>query len=309
MSKVTIIMTTYNGEKYVMEQVESILSSSYQDFELLIYDDGSKDATWSILEQQEKLYKGKIHVFQNERNLGVTHNFLQAICHSTAEYIMLCDQDDVWKPNKISHTLKKMQQMEEKYKKNLPIAVFTDATVVNQDLKVLHDSFFKASHLDPFQTDLSHLLMENKLIGCTVMINAALKTIIKEHKLPQLARFHDGWIALIAAAFGRIGYLEEATLLYRQHGQNVVGNVRFLAYLKNRITSIRRQKEALLAQQSQAGEFCALYKNILTKDNIHRISIFANLHKVNFITRKYQVIHFRYLKTGLIRNVGLMIIV
>ncbi|HWT74789.1 MAG TPA: glycosyltransferase family 2 protein [Mobilitalea sp.] len=309
MSMVAIVMTTYNGEKYVGEQIESILSSTYQDFELFIYDDGSKDDTMSILRMYESKEPDKIHVFKNETNLGVTRNFLQAICRTRACYVMTCDQDDVWKPNKIASTLKRLRQMEVQTGKDVPLAVFTDAVVVDSDLNVTDSSFFQSGHLDPKKTELPRLLMENKLIGCTVMINAALRKVLQGRRLPVNARFHDWWIALIAASFGRIGYLNEGTLLYRQHSGNVVGNTGFLSYVMNRISSLEKQKEAICSLERQAEEFLAIYGDILADNNHAVIEQFSKLNNVNFIKRRFVILHNGYLKTGLIRNIGLMFIV
>ncbi|MDD3174726.1 MAG: glycosyltransferase, partial [Herbinix sp.] len=118
MSTVAIVMTTYNGEKYVGEQINSILASTYQDFELFICDDGSKDSTMSILRDYEKQNPTKVHVFQNETNQGVTINFLKTLCRTTMDYMMFCDQDDVWKSNKIAITLKRIRHMEAQIGKN-----------------------------------------------------------------------------------------------------------------------------------------------------------------------------------------------
>jgi len=309
MDMVTIVMTTYNGEKYVGEQIDSILSASYHDILLYIYDDGSKDNTVPILKEYERQFPDKIHVYQNEVNLGVTNNFLHAVYQTTTDYVMLCDQDDVWKADKIALTLKRMRHMECQRGKDTPMAVFTDAIVVDQDLNVLKDSFFKSGHLNPTKIDLPHLLMENKLIGCTVMINSSLRKILQSHSLPEKARFHDGWLALIATSFGRIGYINEGTLLYRQHGGNIVGNTGFLFYFKNRITSLRKQKEALLSLQHQAGEFSAIYDDLLTEEKRIIINQFANLSKLGFIKRRRQILYYGFLKTGIIRNIGLMFIV
>ncbi|NLZ83292.1 MAG: glycosyltransferase, partial [Clostridiales bacterium] len=130
MSMVSIIIATYNGEKYIAEQIDSILKSSYQDMEIYIYDDGSQDGTMDILKRYEANYPDIIHVKQNESNLGVTLNFLKAIRRTTTDYVMLCDQDDVWKIDKIAMTLKRMRHMEAQMDKKLPMAVFTDAKVV-----------------------------------------------------------------------------------------------------------------------------------------------------------------------------------
>jgi glycosyltransferase involved in cell wall biosynthesis len=309
MSTVAVVMTTYNGEKYVGEQIESILNSSYQDFELFIYDDGSKDNTLSVLESYEQQYPDKLHVVQNKANLGVTNNFLQALCRTTMDYIMFCDQDDVWKSNKIAITLKRMRHMEAQIGKETPIAVFTDAYVTDKELEITKQSFFCSNHLNPKKTDLSHILMENKLIGCTVMVNSSLRRVMQNNSLPEKARYHDWWVALIASSMGKIGFVNESTILYRQHGGNVVGGSGFLKYFKNRLASLNRQKEALRAAYQQAEEFLAIYGDYLTEEKRNVISNFANLDRMGFIEKRRMILHFCYLKTGIIRNIGLFLII
>lgn len=309
MSMVSIVMTTYNGERYIAEQIESILASTFQDIEIFIYDDGSKDGTVSILKRYESLYPDKVHAYQNEVNLGVTKNFLQGITRTASDYIMLCDQDDYWKKDKIEVTLKRMRHMEKQYGKDVPMVVFTDAEVVDAKLNTMDESFFRSGHLDPRRTDLPHLLMENKLIGCTVMLNAALREIIAEHDLPKNAKFHDWWIGLIAASFGRIGYVNQSTLLYRQHGTNVVGNSGFLAYIKNRMMSLKKQRESLKVLQAQAQEFYFLYGKQLSDYSKVHVQRFARLGKVNFILRRVYLLRYGYLKTGVIRNIGVLLLI
>lgn len=308
MDNVSIVLSTYNGEKYLEEQIESILSSTYKDFELYATDDGSQDDTMEILGRYKEKYPDRIHVSQNETNLGVTMNFLNAISKMTSEYIMLCDQDDVWNMDKVARTLKRMKQMEVQFGKGLPIAVFTDAYVVDDKLNILHESFFKSSRLNPRRVDLPHLLMENKLIGCTVMINQALQRILQSNPLPKRAKFHDGWLGLIAASVGRIGFIKDSTLLYRQHSSNVVGNRGFLSYVIERVSNIRKQRRALLELYVQAEEFASLYNKYLDYKNLEIINNFSKLHQLNFIRRRIVIIRNGYLKSGIIRNIGLMLI-
>ncbi|NLP35105.1 MAG: glycosyltransferase family 2 protein [Clostridiales bacterium] len=308
MSMVSIVMTTYNGEKYIAEQIDSILASSFQDIEINIFDDGSRDGTVSILREYEKRYLNKIHVYQNKENLGVTKNFLQAVGRTRSDYIMFCDQDDYWKPDKIAVTLKRMRHMEAQVGKDVPIAVFTDAKVVDEELNTIDQSFFKSGRLDPTKTDLPHLLMENKLIGCTIMFNSALRKIIEEYEIPENAKFHDWWVGLIAASLGKIGYVNQSTLLYRQHGNNVVGNSSFLTYIKDRVMSLQQQKKSLRILQLQAEEFLSIYGNLLEEDKRSIIRRFADLGKVNFIKRRIYMLRYGYLKSGIIRNIGLMLL-
>lgn len=309
MSTVAIVMTTYNGGQYVSEQIDSILASTYQDFELFIYDDGSTDDTMSILRRYEEQDPLKLHVFQNETNLGVTINFLQALKKTTKDYVMFCDQDDVWKPNKIALTLKRMRHMEAQLGKCTPMAVFTDAIVVDRQLKVLHNSFFCSNHLNPKNTDLPHILMENKLIGCTVMVNQCLRKVLQSSRIPNEARFHDWWIALIAASMGRIGYVNEGTLYYRQHERNVVGGAGFYTYIKNRVLSLQEQKISLQKLERQAEEFLSLYGEQLDEDKKNILETFSSLSRMNFIQKRRILLKNGYLKTGFIRNIGLMFIV
>lgn len=308
MSTVAIVMTTYNGEKYVEEQIKSILASAYQDFELYIFDDGSSDSTISILEHYEMSHPGKVHIIQNEINYGVTMNFIQALSKMASDYIMFCDQDDVWLPNKITVTLKRMRHMEGQMSKASPIAVFTDAVVVDQNLSTIKNSFFGSGHLNPRKTDLPHLLMENKLIGCTVMVNAALRKKLQGSRLPQHARYHDWWVALIAASFGKIGFVEESTLLYRQHGGNIVGDSGFISYFKNRVSNLHKQQETLLALYLQAEEFLTIYGGQLSEESRKIIKHFSTLGNKNFIMRRFEVLQFGFLKSGLLRNIGLLFI-
>lgn len=309
MGMVSIVMATYNGEKYLEEQINSILSSTYQDFEIHIFDDGSKDSTMDILNNYKKQYPDKIKVIQNETNLGVTLNFLNAINRITSDYVMMCDQDDVWKKDKIARTLKRIRQMEVQFEKELPIAVFTDAHVVDSNLNMLHESFFRSGRLNPRLTDLSHLLMENKLIGCTVMINAALRKVLQSSPLPKKARLHDGWLGLIASSLGKVGFIKEPTLYYRQHEANLVGNRNFISYILNRISNIGKQKKALLELQTQAGEFADLYQDLIEENKLELILTFSKLNQEGFLRRRILIIRNRFLKSGFIRNIGLMIIV
>lgn len=309
MDMVTIIMTTYNGEKYLNEQIDSILSSTYKEFKLYIVDDGSKDSTMDILSRYQRQYPDVIYISRNETNMGVTLNFLSAINRTTSDYIMLCDQDDVWKKDKIAKTLQRMKQMEVQFGKDMPVAVFTDAYVTDSKLNIIHESFFRSGKLNPRLTDLPHLLMENKLIGCTVMINGAVRRILQSRPLPKHARFHDGWLGLIAASLGKISFIPEPTLLYRQHEANVVGNRGFLSYVFNRVGNLKKQKKSLIALQTQAKEFAELYGTYIDNKKLELIIRFSNLSKEGFLRRRLLIIRYGYLKTGIIRNIGLIFIV
>lgn len=306
MSTVTIVMASYNGAHYIREQIDSILANTYQDWKLWVCDDGSKDKTADIIHEYEARYPGKIQFHQNEKNLGVTLNFLHGISLEESSYYMFCDQDDVWMEDKIAVTLAKAKELEQGCP-DAPVTVFTDARVVDGELKPIYESFYRNSRLNTDRTDLAHLLMENKLIGCTILFNSKVKDLLTN--LPKSARVHDWWVALVSASFGKIAYLDRATLLYRQHEHNVIGNQNYSSYIQNRLGSLRAQKQVLLATQKQAEEFLSIYGDRLTAENRRLVADFAILHQMNWFHRRCLLLRRGYLKTGLVRNLGIMLLI
>jgi hypothetical protein len=151
--------------------------------------------------------------------------------------------------------------------------------------------------------------MENKLIGCTVMMNAALRNVLNSNRLPQKAKLHDWWVALIAASFGKISYVNESTLLYRQHENNVVGGADFLSYFKNRISTLYLQREAILILERQAEEFVEIYGNQLDESKKTVLQDFAELQYAGFIKKRIIILKKGYLKSGFVRNTGLLLII
>ncbi|WMJ87630.1 glycosyltransferase family 2 protein [Anaerocolumna sp. MB42-C2] len=332
MNRVNIIMATYNGEKYIREQIESILKNTYRNWKLWIFDDGSTDNTKCIIEEYVRRLPDNIMFQQNNKTKGVTLNFLEGVQYAAdynrrlqekatehtkvndedselapmMDYYMFCDQDDVWMTDKIDKTMIQMKKIEKKYGQDIPLAVFTDALVVDSNLNILNRSFYKCSKLDTRKVDLPHIMMENKLIGCTVMFNETLRNYMNVQ--PVNARYHDWWVALIAAAFGKIYFLPTSTLFYRQHGGNVVGNQNFLSYLHDRISSLKKQKEVIYKTALQADEFYRIFEpKMPTKQKLQVYSM-ANILKQNWIKRRHVVLKFGFMKTGILRNLGLLYI-
>ena len=176
---ISIIMAVYNGERYLSEQIDSILAQSHSEFSLHIRDDASSDNTWDILTKYEQRYPDKIKISRRDRdnNSGsAKHNFLGMMVNIKDDYIMLCDQDDVWLPDKIKKTFEKMKEMEGKYGTETPIMVHTDLQVVDQDLKILNPSYKQAMNSNFNRTDFHQVLIQNILTGCTAMYNRSLSS-------------------------------------------------------------------------------------------------------------------------------------
>ena len=220
---VEVLLATYNGERFVREQIESILAQDYPQVRVVARDDGSSDGTVGILDEYERRYPERFRVVRDGvRSGGAKWNFIRLLRQSTAGYVCLADQDDVWKPNKARDSMGAMGKLEAKHGGEIPLLVFSDLEVVDAELRVIFPSFWKVQRIAPENIGrLERLVTQNVLTGCTAMLNRRLVSLAAE--MPKEVFMHDGWIALIAGAMGKASYLREPTVLYRQHGGNVVG--------------------------------------------------------------------------------------
>ncbi len=222
---VDILMATYNGEKFIKEQIDSIIAQTYQDWNLYIHDDGSTDNTVAVI----KTYvDSRIHLIDDNVRFGnSTRNFLYLIENCvTSDYFMFSDQDDFWLPNKIQVTLDELIKLEDG-DKTVPICVGTDLKVVDSSLNVIDSSFYNYSKFIS-NSDFSTLLIENVFTGCTMCMNKVVVSYIKKlNSFYDNIIQHDWFIALICASEGYISQLPISTMLYRQHGNNEVGANKF----------------------------------------------------------------------------------
>ncbi|WP_296091197.1 glycosyltransferase family 2 protein [uncultured Treponema sp.] len=214
--KISIALTTYNGEKYLREQLDSILKQSIQDFELVITDDSSTDSTLKILnEYAEK--DSRIKVFFNEKNLGFKKNFEKAISLCSGDYIALSDQDDVWTENHLQVLLENIGSND---------FVGANAFLCDEDAKPTGTDLLSCSKIDflPDSKDdwFFFLLHSNIFQGAACMFRRSL--VQKAIPIPENVKFHDYWLALIASVNGGVVYVNKCILYYRQHGANVTEN-------------------------------------------------------------------------------------
>lgn len=214
---ISVCLASYNGENFIAEQITSILLQLGKNDELIISDDNSSDATQRIVAD---FNDDRIRFVLNPKS-GVVSNFENAISKSKGEYIFLSDQDDVWLPNKVQVSLACIKKLEEE-NPNLPLMVFSDATVVDEHLNVIVPSLFNSTKEDPNLSGKPEVIaVANRILGCTMLINRQAK----ECCLPiqDIAVMHDWWIALSVAKHGIIKPVSASTILYRQHGNNVIG--------------------------------------------------------------------------------------
>ena len=221
-SAIAILMATYNGEKFLAEQIDSLLAQTCQDWHLYVHDDGSADDTLAIVRRYIRKYPEKISLFDYPAQGGACRNFMSLLEKVEAQYYMFCDQDDVWINTKIEMELSEMVKLE-KQNKGLPIIVNSDLTVVDADLQTIHPSYWQFQNIYPeFVKRLEDFSATNVVTGCTMLFNQQAKTIIQ--KPYHRAVMHDAWITLCVVANNGILYnMETPTVLYRQHGNNAIG--------------------------------------------------------------------------------------
>lgn len=219
---IAILMATYNGERYLAEQIDSLLAQTCQDWHLYIHDDGSTDRTMDVVRIYSEKYPEKICILDYPAQGGACRNFLSLLEHIEAQYYMFCDQDDVWETSKIEMEFSAMKEVEER-NEGKPIIVNSDLTVVDADLQTIHPSFWKYRNIYPnFVKHFEDFAAINVVTGSTMLLNQQTKDVI--HRPYTHAMMHDAWITLCATIHGGIlRNIKTPTVLYRQHGNNTIG--------------------------------------------------------------------------------------
>ena len=311
-AKIAILLAAYNGERYLREQLDSILAQDNQDWQLIISDDGSRDATPGILLEYAQRYPQKITLAEHDAPTGssMANFMLLTRLAGDYDYVMYCDQDDVWLPQKVSITLQKMRETENG-QPDVPCLVHTDLKVVREDLSIQNESFFYSSMLRSDRDQLNHLLIQNIVTGCTMMINHALWKLAVLPVTGGEMRMHDGWFALIAAAVGRIGFVDAPTILYRQHSDNVVGakNVRSFHYIAAAPGRLRQNSHSIRLSQSQAGALAQTLGDRLSPDQRQMLSEYADLRRHGKLKRLAVVFHYRIWLLGWRRKLAEFILI
>lgn len=283
MNKLCILMATFNGEKFLKQQMQSILDQSYSKFDLYVNDDGSRDKTLDII-KSFSIKDNRVHVLNiKDNNNGQLYNFdklMRYVNNMEYEYIMFSDQDDIWYKDKILETLRFM-----KSKENGPTLVYTNYNEnnISGSIKNKYDNFFPTE-------EHSILLFQNWIMGCTVMINN--KLLKYSGSIPPEADNHDNWVMLLALTYGNIFYLDHVTMLHRLHNDNVTNNFKRMNYFKKingfiqdvkkgkefRIKKLKLCKRVLRVPLKEKNRLIIEFYNCLKmKNKIQRIKLLRAL--------------------------------
>ncbi len=303
---IEILLASYNGEKYIREQIMSVVNQSYSDWHLTVCDDCSKDNTVEIVKTLCQQYPDKITLKVNKENSGsASGNFYSMLIESSgAKYVMLCDQDDVWDKDKVKVTKLAMDKMEERYGKNIPLLVHSDLRVVDDKLEEISSSMFYSQNLKGSDISFANQLCQNSVTGCTVMVNKSLLGFVK--KKPDKMIMHDWWLALIASAFGRIGFINTPLISYRQHSSNQEGAKDFRSLGKTIEMAGKGAKirNSLNLTYEQAISFRDMYGGRLNARNREVLNAYCNFPKYNKVKKLVMSVKYGFTKSGLNRKIG-----
>ena len=255
-------MATYNGAAFLAAQLDSILTQDTDNWHLTVSDDGSTDETPEILNEYVRRFPDKItRIFSGRRFGNARDHFFWLMEQCKAPHMHFADQDDVWHPDKVRTMQEALEQAEAQYGHQTPLLVFTDQAVVDENRKPIAPSLMRMQQQDPERTDYRSILVQNIVTGCTCAINRSLAILAGQCGDTTQVIMHDWWLALVAARFGKLVYLDLPMLDYRQHRGNSVGakNVRSAEYVHRMIMHTASIRKAIRFKKKQATLFERTY--------------------------------------------------
>lgn len=253
---IEILLPTYNGATYLSALLDSILKQTVKDVRVIVRDDGSKDDTWNIVNEYKKKHPEHFLLVQDDAgNQGTSGSNNLLLRYVTADYFMFCDQDDIWEKNKIEESMKEMRRLEKNFP-NKPLLVCSDALCFNEEGNITAVSFFKSQKFIDVTDSYHKMLALNVVQGATALMNKKVLDVVKF--IPK-DLFHDWWVGVIVAYYGKVSYIHKPLLRYRQHSSNVVGaNDVGLRYITTKILHLKKQWNTYLI----------MYKKLPFKPNI-----------------------------------------
>ena len=303
---IDILLSTYNGEKYLKEFLSSLVHQSCKNFKLIVRDDGSTDTTNQILHDFVKKAPFPIVFCDNSgKHLGVVQSYAALLQESSGEYVMFADQDDIWYSDKVEKMMANMLEVEKKSQKTA-LLIHSDLSVCDARGNLISSSFIKYQHLTPSRNNIFHLCVQNNVTGCAVMFNAHLKKLLR-YPFPQEVICYDWYLALVAACFGKIVYIPNQYTYYRKHSSNVFGPQKYS--VRSCIDHWRSGKKTLhdklLAAQSQTLNFVKQYNDIIPDNTKSRLDIWGNINKFSKIRKLAISLRHGLRKNTFLRTLGM----
>ena len=258
MNKVAILLSTYNGARYVRAQLQSLAEQNFSSFNVIIRDDGSSDSTLDIVKEFIEKYPNIFVLNPDDHgNLGVTRSFFYLLEQvNQYKYIMFCDQDDVWFQNKVRMFLLEIQKVERESLSEGPILVYGDMVVTNDRIEIIDKSFWNyQSIMVSKNADWREMLVGNRVTGSSLMINRAAVNVVIKYKTNYL--LHDHNCNILVCKYGVAIPLAVPTMYYRQHGGNSEGarnfDVRYISKKILRFLSIDARKHVKISRHFEVS--------------------------------------------------------
>lgn len=293
--KVVILLSTYNGKRFVKQQLDSIYKQSYPNIEILVRDDASTDATQELLEKEQEL--GRIKFIEGDINLGVTASFFDLLGHaerSEADYVAFCDQDDIWLPNKIERAVSKLSTFSD-----CPALYCSQLEIVDEQLNSIGFSIL------PRKIGFGNALVENVAVGCTMVLNRKALDLLCKQNLPDVY-IHDWWCYLTISCFGQIVFDHQPLIKYRQHNDNAIGAA------NNSLVILKRKFSRLLSGKmwisEQAKIYYSLFSDRLSPDDRTLLELLIKA-KTSFLHRLILVCSKNIWRQKIIDNIILRIVI
>ena len=281
-------MATYNGEKYLVEQLDSIINQTYHNWNLLIRDDNSTDKTLEIIQNYHKKDKRIKILKDNKGNLGIVRNFEELLKNSESEFIMFSDQDDIWVENKLDMYLKMIEKI-----KNKGFMIHSDAILFDKNKSnILKDTFISKKAINK---GLENVFFNYFVQGATILISKEIKNFILP--FPKEVYLHDRYIHLISELFFERIFVNKALIYYRQHGDNQIGAKNTIRELLSKRYFDERDRQLIKVIYNKYGSLLTEDKKKLIEEYFkitdiekNRFNRFLNLKKSKInITLKKQI--------------------
>jgi glycosyltransferase involved in cell wall biosynthesis len=297
--QVQILLSTYNGERWLSELLASLLWQTHKHWQLIIRDDGSTDNTWALLQAWQAQYPQRVKCVISEReHVGTTESFNRLVAASDADYLLFCDQDDVWFPEKVELQLNALLALETEQGKANATLVHADLMVVDATKQLLAASFWKARGFNTQQSK-QHYLINNVVTGCATIFNRAAANLA--FPVPTHALQHDRWLALVCVWFGTVQALPYQLLFYRQHSTNQIGARRPFNF--NIAARVK-------AWSTQAQAFTQRYATRLDPQqaDVQVLHALSRLTELKAWQRRQSIVRHRLYKPSFLENVALLLL-
>ena len=298
MKSISVLLSVFENSPYLPDFLKSLKNQTCGDFQLVYRLDGENDAVDDTLFK----FNDSIHL-ANSEHLGVVKSYNQLIAKALdSDYYMFADQDDIWYQDKIEVSRNAIQQAEDIFGANTPILIHSDLRVVDSNLKTIAKSFVRYQSLQPCKNELKDLIVQNNATGCTMIFNRELRNIAD---IPEDAICHDWYMALIAAAFGKIIFLDCPLIDYRQHSCNFYGAMP-RKKLMEKFFQRKNLHYRIQLTQKQAQLFALQFEKQLSEEQLRILKLwYDNLNDSNYLRKLFSTWKAGFRKNDWLRTIGM----